>query len=129
MKMNKIVTMLLFVFFVCVGSASAATPSSGGTLSLDGVNSAGAAATDVLVVGLSPKVSVYQYTNGTAVTTSQWYSISSGHPGGNRCYGTAQDVNNIYYREYTTAAELSTYLQSIPQNDTTSATWATDWEQ
>jgi len=122
MKLKQVIMLLAIMFLMNIAGASAATSSVGGELILDG-------GPKTLTVGLSPKVHVYQVTNGTTVTTSQWFAISSGHPGGNRCYGTAQDVNNIYYNDYDTAAELSTYLQSIPQNDTTSATWISDWQQ
>ena len=123
MKMKQIIMLLFIMFFLNIAIASAATSSAAGKLSI--TNSP-----LPLIVGLSPKVQMYQVTNGTAITDSQWFAISSGHPGGNRCYGTAQDVNNIYYQEYDTAAELSTYLQSIPQNDTTSNVWTDgDWKQ
>ena len=121
MNMNKVIMLLLVVLFVSVGSASAAD-SADGKLTLAGLDSGGTAIP--LVIGLSPKVVMYEVTDGTTITASQWFAISSGHPGGNRCYGTAQDVNNIYYQEYTTAAELSTYLQSIPTDSSNSDAWA-----
>jgi hypothetical protein len=121
MKMKQILMLLFIMFFLNIAIASAATNSAEGKLTLD-------ASPAPLIVGLSPKVQMYQVTNGTAITTSQWFAISSGHPGGNRCYGTAQDVNNIYYQDYTTAAELSDYLTDIPTDDTASDTWAAAWE-
>ena len=120
--MNKVMMLLLVILFISVGSASAAD-SANGQLSLTGIDGTGATVAGMLVIGLSPKVVMYEVTSGATITSSQWFAISAGHPGGNRCYGTAQDVNNIYYQEYNTAAELSTYLEAIPTTSTASNVW------
>ena len=125
MNLNKIIMLLLVTLLISIGSAGAAT-SSGGQLSLAGLDEDGTAIP--LVIGLSPKVSMIENTNGTSIVDSQWFSIGSGHPGGNRCYGSAQDVNNIYYQEYDTASELSDYFASIPTDQDQSGEWA-DWSQ
>lgn len=123
--MKKVLSITFALFFMTVVVSSAATSSADGRLELTVDTASGDAA---FSVGLSPEVAMFHESNGTSPTSSQWYAISAGHPGGDRCYGTAQDVNNVYYREYSTAAELSTYLQSIPEDDTASSTWSSDWD-
>ena len=65
-------------------------------------------------IGLSPKVVARYVTNGTADETAQWYAIATVHPGGNLGYGTAQDVNNIYMKCYTTGGGTADITGSIP---------------
>lgn len=127
--MYKKITLLLIVSLFCVSSAYADLSSADGKLDFSGNSKTTSG--DTLVIGLSPKVGMYYVSNGATETDSQWFAISSAHPGGNRAFGTAQDVNNIFNRDYDTASEMSTYLQSIPtvaESETawTDASWNRD---
>ena len=127
MKIGKILLIVLFVFTLFATSASADVYSVAGKLDFTGQ-------VDTLdtppIIGLSPKVEMYYVSNGDTTVTSQWYAISAGHPGGNVAYGTAQDVNNIYTRTYSTSAELSTYLQSIPTEAASETAWTdAEWSR
>jgi len=121
MKIGKALTFILLASFLCVSSAYADLASADGKL--DFTNNVDTGDTPP-VIGLSPKVEMWYVSNGGTTVASQWYAISAGHPGGNVAYGTAQDVNNIYQRSYSTSDELSTYLRSIPTVAGSDQAWA-----
>jgi len=75
-------------------------------------------------VGLSPKVKAYYANVGTGTTDSQWYGISAVHPGGNRVFGTAQDVNNVYSQDHATGTDLDTSLTKIPASPASASDWS-----
>jgi len=128
MNFNKKVLAVLFILSLCVTSAYADLSSADGKLDFSGNSKTTAG--DTLVVGLSPKVGMYYVSNGATEQASQWFAISAAHPGGNKAYGTAQDVNNIFTRDYDTASEMSTYLQSIPTVAESESAWtAADWSR
>ncbi|MGE4545139.1 MAG: hypothetical protein AB7D06_13615 [Pedobacter sp.] len=77
-------------------------------------------------IGLSPKVVAKYATDGTDAVTAQWYSIATVHPGGNMAYGTAQNVNNIFSKSYTTGDETATVLDTIPVSKASESEWTTN---
>lgn len=84
------------------------------------------AASTVLNIGLSPKV-VARYNNGGSTTaTSQWYSIATGHPGGNVIYATAQDLNNIYKQPYITGTTIDDTILNISLTKASVSVWTTN---
>ena len=123
---KKICLILLVLGFSVSVSYAAPVSSANGELDLSAATESGSGGP---IIGLSPKVAAYYLSNGNTVTSSQWYAMSTGHPGGNKVYATAQDVNNIYSKEYSTAAAMSTYLQSIPTVGQSASAWTDeDWE-
>lgn len=126
---RKMLFMLLVMFFISVNAYAGAVSSAGGELDLfdDGVTVDGG--DGVTPIGLSPKVEAYYVSDGTDSTDSQWYAISSIHPGGNKVYGTAQDVNNVYSQDHATGTDLDTSLQKIPASPQSASDWSTnEWE-
>ena len=75
-------------------------------------------------IGLSPKVEALYRTDGTNSTDTQWYAISTVHPGGNRVYATAQDVNNVYFQNHATGTDLDTSLTKIPSEGQSASIWS-----
>lgn len=103
--------------FASSALASAAVGPSNGSISMHtGSNPA-------LTVGLSPKVSAYYVNPGTSDATAQWFAMSTAHPGGNIIYGTAQDVNNIYQKGFTTGTALTSTNMATPAVAGSSAAW------
>jgi hypothetical protein len=84
----------------------------GGVLTVG--DDAGEASPD-LTIGLSPKVFARYLTDGDTETTAQWYAIATVHPGGNVGYATAQDVNNIYMKEFITGDVTTTITATIQE--------------
>jgi hypothetical protein len=81
-------------------------------------------------IGLSPKVVGKYVTDGTDNVTAQWYAIATVHPGGNMAYGTAQNVNNIFHKDYTTGDETATVLDTIPTTKASESEWTDNsWAQ
>lgn len=82
--------------------------------------------TRVTTIGLSPKVSARYINPGTDDATSQWFSIATAHPGGNLIYGSAQNLNNIYHKSFTTGTALSTTNMNIPAGPDSAIDWSTN---
>ncbi len=120
MKKNKIIVVLTLLLAI-VGFSS--------TVSAENVFESGEIAIGThanaqdLTIGLSPKVTAKYVNAGTTDSTAQWFSIATAHPGGSRIYGTAQNLNNIYTKDFTTGTALTTTVLDIP----TSANSASDW--
>ena len=130
MKVFKAFIIMMVVLLLAV-SAHAGVESADGELNLfvEGTTILTDDGDGYAPIGLSPKVQAFYVSNGGTVTESQWYAISTGHPGGNKVYATAQDVNNIFSKSYTTADEMSTYLQSIPTDPQSASVWTTnEWD-
>ena len=116
--MFKKIFLMLFVLFAFSLNANAAPiESAAGELTLPTSGSD-------MVVGLSPKVVAYYLSNGAGETASQWFAISTLHPGGNTVYGTAQDVNNVYSKGYTTGDDPTTYFADIPTDPQSASVWS-----
>ncbi len=84
--------------------------------------------TQDLEFGLSPKV-VARYINpGTSDATGQWYSIGTVHSGGTKAFGTTQDLNNMYIKEYETGTAIDDAILDIPGNSVSADAWNDGWE-
>lgn len=79
-----------------------------------------------LVIGLSPKVSARYINPGGSDSTAQWYSIATAHAGGSTIYATAQDLNNIYTKNFTTGTAVVKTLLNIPGTATSASDWSTN---
>ena len=127
MKIGKSLFFVMLALLFCVSTSYADLSSVAGKLDFTGKVDTGDSAP---VIGLSPKVQMYYVSNGGTTVNSQWYAISAGHPGGNTAYGTAQDVNNIFIKSYSTSDELSTYLKTIPTDGGSEGAWTDEsWER
>lgn len=123
--MKKIIIFSVVLALMATTSSFAATvTSSGGFLDL---TTAGTLTSGMKTkIGLSPKVSAYYVTTGVSDVTAQWYAISTGHPGGNVAYGTAQDLNNLYSKTFSTGTDtITTVIAGIPQSKASASVWAT----
>ena len=116
----KKIFVLSIVLLLFAASSYAATTSAEGELDLSG-NVGGDSFNPI---GLSPKVVAYYLSNGTTETASQWFAISTLHPGGNTVYATAQDVNNVYSKGYTTGDDPTTYFADIPTDPQSASVWS-----
>lgn len=125
---KKIMLALVVMLFLSVNAYAGNVTSASGELDL--FSATHVAATDTQdPVGLSPKVEAYYVNIGTGTTDSQWYAISAIHPGGNKVYGTAQDVNNVYSQDHTTGTATATSLQKLPTGPLSGSLWSTNgWE-
>lgn len=124
MKKISVLALCLMIFgtFAFASSALAETigPTTDGTLTI------GTHANSIdLVIGLSPKVTAYYINPGATDATAQWFAMSSAHPGGNTIYGTAQDVNNIYSKTFTTGTALTATNMATPAVAGSAAAWET----
>ena len=118
--MFKKIFLVLFVLLVASLNANAAPVSSSeGELKLPQTD-----ATKPLIIGLSPKVTAYYVSNGSTEVASQWYAMSTLHPGGNLVYGTAQDVNNVYSQDYKAGDTTADYLKKIPTDPQSATVWS-----
>ncbi len=127
--MKKIVVFTFCLFLVLPVSGVFAdndVTSSGGQLTLG--STAGASTNPQLIIGLSPKVVARYVTDGDSTVTAQWYAIGTVHPGGNLGYGTAQNLNNIYFMKYETGAATSTILDELPTTANSASDWSTSWD-
>lgn len=122
MKKITILTVLslCFVFVGFCSTSFAYNVYASGEITIGGND---ADSTDI-TIGLSPKV-VAKYENpGTTDATAQWFAIATAHPGGNMIYGTAQNLNNIYSKEFTTGTALSATVLDIPTNANSASDWS-----
>lgn len=78
-------------------------------------------------IGISPKVVARYVTDGTDQVTAQWYAVATVHPGGNEAYATAQNLNNILKRPYSTGDDTATVLTTIPETKASESDWAAEW--
>ena len=84
--------------------------------------------TDDLTFGLSPNV-VARYINpGTSDATGQWYSIGTVHSGGTKAFGTTQDLNNMYIKDYATGTAITNAIVDIPANSVSANAWNEGWD-
>lgn len=123
---KKMLLMLMLLFFVSVNANAAAdVPSVGGELDLF-TTTAGMVTTgdEQSPIGLSPKVVARYKTSGTDATDTQWFAIGTLHPGGNKVFGTAQDVNNVYSQDHSTGTAVATSLDKIPALGQSSSVWS-----
>ena len=124
--MKKTAKMILVIACVlAMGStafAGAYTSAEGeGALALG----AGSATTaPILTIGLSPKVRASYFTDGTSAGTAQWYAIGTVHPGGTEVYGTAQNLNNVYKRTFTTGTTIDTAFFGLPSGPNSASDWS-----
>ncbi|MDF1579401.1 MAG: hypothetical protein P1P74_01335 [Desulfuromonadales bacterium] len=122
--MNKVMIIgLLFVttFFMASSAFAANFDSATGEITIGGSN-----ATPTKIIGLSKGVIVRYENPGTAAPSAQWYTVSSVHSGGNEGYATAQNLTNIMKQAFptgSTAAEIATFLQSMPDAEASVANW------
>lgn len=79
-------------------------------------------------IGISPKVVAKYVTDGTDQVTAQWYAAATVHPGGNEAYATAQNLNNILKRPYSTGDDTASVLDTIPTAKASESDWASDWK-
>ena len=107
--MKKMFFQLILMLSIATLSFAAADETSIGTLSVGGTNG-----TETLTIGLSQGVTARYLGPGVAMTDAQWYAIATVHQGGNRAYGTGQDVNNIYFRDTIPGDDPNTALTEIP---------------
>ena len=113
--MSKLIVAVLGVMvFSASAFAAGDVTSTTGALTIGGGALTSGVASATATIGLSPKVVARYVTDGTSETTAQWYAIATVHPGGNLGYGTAQDVNNIYMKCYTTGAGTDAITGTIP---------------
>ena len=118
---KKMLIIFAVLVFVSLNAYAAPINSANGELDFSAAVTSGDPA---LVVGLSPSVVAYYLSNGTDEVASQWYAISTLHPGGNLVYGTAQDVNNVYSQDYKSGDTTSNYLTLIPTDPQSASVWS-----
>ena len=126
-------TLMTFLFFFSVNSFAALDELSTASTDGDGTDAqftltdTGSDAQDI-TFGLSPNV-VARYINpGTTDATGQWYSIGTVHSGGTKAFGTTQDLNNMYIKDYNTGTDITTDILNIPPNSVSADAWETGWE-
>lgn len=123
----KILSLLLFVMFALSANAFAAViDSSGGELDLFVVGTSVDTNDGADAIGLSPKVVAKYKSDGTDSTDTQWYSIATIHPGGNKVYGTAQNINNVYSQDHATGSDVDASLDKIPASANSASDWSTN---
>lgn len=129
MKTVKIISLLVAVLFASSNLYAGTVYSSGARLTLKDVDD------KEQVIGLSPLVEANYVSGdgegggGTTKATTQWYAAAAGHPGGNKAYGTSQDLNNVYTKNYSTTSALSNVLTSIPTESQSDSAWTgAQWE-
>ena len=105
--MKKIIIMLALMLSFTTLSFATEDATDTGVLSI-GTGSV------ALTVGISSGVSLRYVSPGDTPTNAQGYSIGAVHQGGNRAYVTAQDVNNIYFRDTLPGDEATAALGEIP---------------
>ena len=130
-KSKKIFFLLFVMSFVCANAYAAQIDSAEGAIDLfeDGVTVDTGDGNAYPALGLSPKVEAIYVTDGTDSTDTQWYAIGTIHPGGNKVYATAQDVNNVYSQDHITGTDIATSLAKVPTNSTSPDLWSTSgWE-
>lgn len=120
-KITSLILALICVLAVSSTSFAAGFLSSGGGLKL---GAGGATTAPAIIIGLSPKVVAYYFTDGTTVGTAQWYAIGTGHPGGTAIYATAQDLNNLYKQDYTTGDTIDATLFALPSEPASAVEWS-----
>jgi hypothetical protein len=76
--------------------------------------------TSKLTVGLSNEVTA-RYINGGA-TKPQWYAIGTYHVGGDKVFGTAQDITNIYKQEKDPGEDFT--WTGMPADSSASSSWS-----
>jgi len=126
---KKMLLLLVVMFFLSVNAYAGSVTSAGGELDVFATAHVAVAGDVQSPIGLSPKVESYYITDGTNSTNSQWYAISAVHPGGNKVYGTAQDVNNVYSQDHDTGTSTNASLILIPASPQSASDWSTNgWE-
>lgn len=122
---NLILVAVVVAFLAVSGTAFAADKinlASGVTSAELQINTAGTA--NSIKFGLSPKVVARYYNPGTDQPSAQWYGLSTVHPGGTLAWATAQDLNNIYSKDYTTGTTIDTInILKLPSAAASVATW------
>jgi hypothetical protein len=125
--MGKLIQFLLFMVFLSSSALAANNDyASDEELIIGGSNDSDGNATKQISVGLSPKVFARYVTDGTTESSAQWYALATVHPGGSIGYGTAQDVNNIYMKSFSTGDETTTITNNIPTEKDPAATTDAD---
>jgi hypothetical protein len=119
--MKKILVISIALLLVASSSFAAPVNSTSGKLVFG--TSVGTDNLSVNGIGLSPKVVAIYNSPGTDAVTSQWYSIGTVHPGGNMAYGTAQNLNNLFSKVYTTGDATATVLGTIPAVVCSDSVW------
>jgi hypothetical protein len=76
--------------------------------------------TSTTTVGLSNEVTA-RYINAGA-TKPQWYAIGTYHLGGDKVFGTAQDMTNIYKQDKDPGSTFD--WSGMPADDTASSEWS-----
>lgn len=129
-KTIKILSLMLFMMLALSANAfSAVIDSSGGELDLFVAGTSVDANDGSAAIGLSPKVVAKYKSDGTNSTDTQWYAISAIHPGGNKVYGTAQNINNVYSQDHATGSNVDDSLDKIPASEDSAIDWSNNnWE-
>jgi hypothetical protein len=79
--------------------------------------------TKTTVVGLSSQVTaVYENGGGSATAKPQWYAIGTYHLAGDKVYGTAQDMTNIYVQDKDPGSTFD--WAGMPADNTASSEWS-----
>ena len=125
------ITLLLGVFVSCSFAEDVLSDAdAGSTATQKGELNIGSAGTsEVLNIGLSPKV-VARYVNpGTTEALGQWFAIATGYSGGNMIYATAQDLNNIYKKDYATGTTVDKTILNVSVTKASAEVWISNkWE-
>ena len=122
--MKKILVLSIALALVASSSLAAEIDSLDGKLTFG--DSAAGTMLKTEGIGLSPKVVAKFTSDGFDEVTAQWFAIATVHPGGNLAYGTAQNVNNIFSKTYTTGDETATVLDTIPTSKASESEWTTN---
>ena len=87
------------------------------------------AADESQAVSLSPQVAAFYRTAGSD-TTNQFYSIATGHVGGNNAYGAASNASNIYVNPFNPGEFTSSDLSAdLPDTAVSADAWGGDWDR
>lgn len=125
--MKKYIIFALCAMMGVCGSISTALAAETGTITY-GELVLGATSGVSLTIGLSPKVAARYINPGADNATAQWFAIATAHPGGNMVYGSAQNLNNIYQKGFTTGEALDTSIMALPGTANSASEWSdTGW--
>lgn len=121
--MKKYIIFALCAMMGVCGSISTALAAETGSITY-GELVIGSASGESLTIGLSPKVGGRYINPGTDNATAQWFAIATAHPGGNMVYGSAQNLNNIYQKGFTTGTALDTTVMALPGTANSASEWS-----